>query len=70
LDKRAAEALLALPDGLNPEDIPAELKPVFLALTLEPLLDSASRTLGHTTAQQVIPLPDQMNDSAGMRHQI
>ena len=54
----AAEALLALPDGLNPEDIPAELKPVFLALTLEPLLDSASRTLGHAFRLILPPLTE------------
>jgi type III secretion system YscQ/HrcQ family protein len=44
---RAADALLALPDGLNVEDIPAELKPALLASALEPLLDQASRALGH-----------------------
>ena len=45
---RASEALLAPPDGLNPEDIPAELKPALFSLALEPLLDRASRALGHT----------------------
>ena len=45
---RAAEALFAPPEGLNAEDIPAELKPAFLALTLEPLLDRAAHALGHT----------------------
>ncbi|MDR1241958.1 MAG: type III secretion system cytoplasmic ring protein SctQ [Deltaproteobacteria bacterium] len=45
---RAAETLLAPPDGLNAEDIPAELKPALLALALEPHLDRASRALGHS----------------------
>ena len=49
---RAAEALCAPPGGLNAglnaEDIPAELKPALLALTLEPLLDRASQALGHS----------------------
>jgi type III secretion system YscQ/HrcQ family protein len=44
---RAVEALLTPPDGLNAEDIPAELKPAILALALEPLLDRASLALGH-----------------------
>jgi type III secretion protein Q len=45
---RAAETLLAPPDGLNAEDIPAELKPALLALALEPHLDRASRATGHS----------------------
>jgi type III secretion protein Q len=43
---RAAETLLAPPDGLNAEDIPAELQPALLALALEPHLDRASRATG------------------------
>jgi type III secretion system YscQ/HrcQ family protein len=45
---QAAETLLAPPDGLNPEDIPTELHPALLAMVLEPLLEQASRALGHT----------------------
>ena len=77
---RAAEILLAPPDGLNPEDIPAELKPALLALTLEPLLDRASQALGHTLrlagarqkdsapenpARESFILPFTLADSAG-----
>jgi type III secretion system YscQ/HrcQ family protein len=39
--------VLAPPDGLNAEDIPDELRPAFLALALEPLLDRASQAIGH-----------------------
>ena len=71
-----AEALFAPPEGLNREDIPAELKPVFLALALEPLLDRASRALGHAFRPAWPPpaapggkehfiLPFTITDSAG-----
>ncbi|GHU06613.1 hypothetical protein FACS1894205_7490 [Alphaproteobacteria bacterium] len=44
----ALDVLLAPPEGLNVEDIPAELRPAFWALTLEPLLDKASAALGRS----------------------
>jgi type III secretion protein Q len=44
---RAAETF-ALPDGLNAEELPAELKPALLALALEPHLDRASQATGHS----------------------
>jgi type III secretion protein Q len=76
---RAAEALLAPPDGLNgelnAEDIPPELKPALLALTLEPLLDRASQALGHSfrlawpprspQTKESFILPFTLTDSAG-----
>ena len=75
---RVAEALLAPPAGLNPEDIPMELKPALLALALEPLLDRASQTMGHTlrlagphdsvpehAVRERFTLPFTMADSAG-----
>jgi type III secretion system YscQ/HrcQ family protein len=63
----AAEALLAPPDvlkdELNVEDIPAELKPALLALTLEPLLDRASQALGHVF-RLALPHPWSQEDGA------
>ena len=77
---QAAEVLLAPPAGLNPEDIPAELRPALLALALEPFLDRACAALGHTfrlslpihalaehdsSAQERFMLPFTLSDSAG-----
>jgi len=75
---RAAEAMLASQDGLNPEDIPAELKPALLALVLEPLLDRASQAMGHSfrlawakdstpenSARESFTLPFTLADSVG-----
>ena len=42
----AAEALLTLPEGLCAEDIPAALRPALWFLSVEPLLDKASSSLG------------------------
>jgi type III secretion system YscQ/HrcQ family protein len=44
----AVETLLSPPEGLNFEDIPAELRPAFWALSLEPLLSRASAALGRS----------------------
>ncbi|MDR2504451.1 MAG: type III secretion system cytoplasmic ring protein SctQ [Deltaproteobacteria bacterium] len=51
----AAEALLALPEGLCVEDIPAALRPALWFLSAEPLLDQASAALGHVLRPAVEP---------------
>jgi type III secretion protein Q len=59
----AAEALLAPPAGLNPEDIPEELRPALRELALEPLLDQASAALGRKVALAEKYLPEEVKES-------
>jgi type III secretion system YscQ/HrcQ family protein len=46
LPEAATESLFALPEGISPEDLPAELRGAALSLALEPLLLRAKEALG------------------------
>ncbi|MDR2051343.1 MAG: type III secretion system cytoplasmic ring protein SctQ [Deltaproteobacteria bacterium] len=59
----AAETLLAPPEGLNPEDIPEELRPALRELSLEPLLDRISAALGRKALLTEKYVPEKTKES-------